>query len=198
MRWFTHGLVLASSLFLGAGLAQAADCGPDLKQTDDYRTLSAKLKCLETRIRLLEGSRTPASTTIGAAAAAPAPVQSLPQSQEVDGVRIELDRCERKEGISCKIFVTSLREDINVGFERGSIAVDSNGMQYFWHGYQGLGEASISTGVTFRSFISGVRTAAQISFTGMPEQSIKALTVMKLQLIAKGDNSITFRNVALK
>lgn len=61
MRFFF--LVAGVVVTLGAVTAEAADCSTELKPSDGYKELSAKLKCLNDKIRTLEKSTASAGSS---------------------------------------------------------------------------------------------------------------------------------------
>lgn len=178
---------------LTPAMAEAADCATELKPTDTFKELSAKLKCLNDRISMLENR--------GAApvAARPQP-QPIPGTRvhEAGGIKIELESCGKTgSGISCKIFVTSSDNDREAGFSDGSRAVDFNGVVLSWKGYQTAGE-QMRRGWVNRSFIADTRTAANIYFEAEGETLGDGLSALQIiYSTERSERTATFKNVPL-
>jgi hypothetical protein len=178
---------------LAPSMVQAADCATDLKPTDTFKELSAKLKCLNDRISVLEKG--------GAASVATRPQpQPIPGTrvQEAGGIKIELESCSKSgSGISCKIFVTSSDNDREAGFSDGSRAVDYNGVVLTWKGYQTAGE-QMRRGWINRSFIADTRTAANIYFEAERETLADGLRALQvIYSTERSERTATFKNVPL-
>jgi hypothetical protein len=186
-----------SALLLIGGPARAANCGPDLKPTDNYRALSGKLKCLEDQIKALEGG---AAASTGSAA--PARASGAPAPQEAGGLRIEAEGCQKTgKVIACKMFVTSLEDDREVDFRTASNAVDSNGVQYSGLGYQGVGEPNMESQPWSirRNFISNVRTACVMFFKAAQDHETSALAALRLRFMTDdASRAVTIRNIPVQ
>jgi hypothetical protein len=194
MRCIHYCILAICSLLPMAGAAHAADCGPDLKVTDDYQALSTKLRCLEDRIRTLEVG--------GASATSAAPAHAAPGAQEGGGVRFEAESCEKKgKAVACKMFITSLESDRKVNIYTRSEVVDRNGVQYAGLSYQGAGEAVVekNSHLFMRRFIADVRTGCVLFFEAALDQKTDALAAMQLWIELDGkEHKITIRNIPVR
>ena len=186
--------LLVASLFLSlSSPVLAADCATDLKATDTYKELSAKLKCLNDRISALEGS----GNTSQKAALSSKPVLGT-QTQEGGGVKLEIESCAKAgANFSCRLFITATSGDQNVQFDYESKAVDASGTVFRWKGFQTAGQ-QMETGSVSRSFIGDVRTASTIFFEGGDKGLDTTLSALQLKLYTQGKlYIITFRNLQL-
>jgi len=136
-------LAIAAGVLIAENAAHAqgpsrppAECQTELKPTDSYRELSAMLKCLNDRIRALEGSRAPAAAASPRAATEAAPVAAdRPQKLLNDMVRIEGTACgwttSTDRNLICRFQVTNLsKEDVRLCAGEGTRAVVDLGMSY--------------------------------------------------------------------
>lgn len=168
----------------------AAHCDPDLKPSDTYKELSAKLKCLDDRISAMEEK-----------SAAPQKIAVAPKSiagtqiQEGRGIKIELEGCSMLEStISCRTYITSTANDVDLYFTEG-VLYDAAGAAFRSASYQGAGETAKAKFQTSRKFVSGVRTRGQLYFDGV--QDFDGNVIIALQLNVGYQGVLTFRNVAL-
>jgi hypothetical protein len=169
----------------------AADCDTNLKPTDTYKELSAKLKCLSDHINALEGSGGDSQK----AAIRPKPVAGA-QIQEAGGFRMEVDSCTRSgANFSCRLFVTAVSGDQEAQFQIESKAVDSSGTVFRWKGLQTAGQ-QLKTGSVSRQFIGDVRTGATIFFEGGDQSIVSPLSALQLKIYVQGKfYTMTFRNI---
>jgi hypothetical protein len=177
--------------------AAVADCDVELKPSDTFKELSAKLKCLETRIRALEGS----AATGPVVAPPPAAKFSAVASMESGGIRFDVENCKKSgSGIVCRVFITSLGKDQSVYFTNGSRSVDTNGVLYSWKGYQGFGEKQMDQGGIRRWFVADVRTGTSLYFDAQIDQVAQSLAVVQIdfQLEGSGSKQVSFRNLSLQ
>jgi hypothetical protein len=201
MRHIHYYIAAICALFLMGAPARAADCALDLKETDDYRALTAKLKCLENRIKTLEGgaaSTTNATSTPSAAPASGAPTSAL--SQEVGGVRFEIDTCQQNNTeIICKLFITAIDADVNFTLLQSSRVVDDNGVSYFLGRCHGAGDPGWNFIPSAQSFISDVRTELKLQFNGRPEQKPKKLPRFSFEIqMNDKTHSIVSKNIPIQ
>jgi hypothetical protein len=176
--------------------ALAADCDIDLKPTDTYKELSAKLKCLNNRINALEGS----------AGQSPRKALSQPkvatQVEEAGGIRVELEGCLKSSAnIVCRIFLTATTTDAPVYIGYQSRAVNQDGAVIDMMGFQGLGEKEIErfpcNGCNIqRQLIKDAKMNAVIFFKNSTENDTEQFTALRRQL--GGNYSVTFRNVLVR
>lgn len=190
------------------GPASAGDCGLDLKPTDDYQALTAKLKCLENRIKALEGGTLENGTlengTLAQTGAqrdrARPPASKF--TQEISEVRFEVDNCQQDEKvILCKMFMTSFGADAEVTFGPNSGVIDGAGSKYRFWNYMGFGEQDWDFLVPAikRTFIADVRTGGKFRFTGDPEQKAESLAILQLEVTIKDRKQLlNMRNIPVQ
>lgn len=189
-------LLLAIAVYCLFAHPALAKCDVQLKPSDGFKELSAKLQCLKAEISELRNVIFPQGAT---RPALPTPVAGA--AQESGGVRVELEKCSGSGGsVDCKIHLTSLTKDQTIYMSGDVIAVDNNGVTYRWRGFQKVGEKHMESGGNSRWYVAGVRTAATISYGAQTDQSPSQLAALQLWLRTDGSQYrlITFRNVALR
>lgn len=132
-------LVLTLMACVIGGSASAADCATELKSSDGFKELSAKLKCLEDRIKALEGSR---ADKHAMPAAPPAGAAKGSSRISFSGVEIALEKCARLENrdVYCKFSITNpTEEDKKVCFQYESRIVADTGASFSQAMYQSVG-----------------------------------------------------------
>lgn len=185
--------LLAASLILLLPMPLlAANCDTELKSTDTYKELSAKLKCLNDRINSLEGS----GATAQKKNLTPRPAAGI-QVQEVGGKKIELESCLNSgSSVACTVFITTIK-DGNLSIGNSSRALDEQGAILEFEGFRGANEENVSRpmyGYVHRYYVSEVRTMGAILF-----KSAKRVELLSAIQIKTGDNeTFTFRNVAVQ
>jgi len=178
-------IALAVFLFSPAPVL-AADCDTDLKPTDTYKELSAKLRCLNDRINSLESN--------GNAVSQKSVISGKPsagtQVQEFDGIQVETQNCTKANvNITCRFAVTA-KESKAYFWENTSYAMDNNGMvfgnvQYrFVSGISFFGSVNLNGGVRYVIF-------AEFKGSNKPGEMI---TELQIHLASK---AFEFKNIKI-
>jgi hypothetical protein len=187
--------LLAVSLLLSlSSSVSAANCDTDLKQTDTYKQLSAKLKCLNDRINALEGIENTAQKSEPRTK----PVAET-QVQEADGFRIELESCSKSGGeVACKLFVTSGLRDRSMYITQDSSIVTDDGISLDLVGYHKAGAKDMSrcVGNSIRvDLIAEARSAGVIYFKSAGVISSDLLTTISIKVSNR--EGVRFKNIRL-
>jgi hypothetical protein len=187
-------IALAVFLFSSAPVL-AANCDTELKSTDTYKELSAKLKCLNDRISAIEGS----GSTSQKAALRVSPTKAT-QVQEAGGIKMELEGCSTSGGsIACRIYITATVNDDIIYLWGQSQAVNQEGAVLPIYGYQGRGEKEvehITTNIS-RKLIKDARTSAVVFFNLGPDNVTEQFSALQFKLGRGSQYSVTFRNVSV-
>lgn len=199
-------LMTACLLMWSCGSASAAECPTELKVTDTYKELSATLKCLNDRIKVLEAQRGTASKA-GSASEAPAPAAGFnvtvlkgAATASAGQYQVDVAKCQRiKDILRCSLSITSRGKD-----GQAYIAVDESRIfdtqgRDFRAMRAEIGGNTYGGGVNdAKDLLADLPTVAGVDFPA--DNGIVGIAALRLQLCGDGMNTcqtVSFRNLAV-